>query len=399
MELPIRTNSDESRDTEKEKRTIVQVNVIQHEQDVNHVTIVEDSDNVKNLNTWVEHQWEIIINMRKRNGTEDARTEMEQDKVETEIRESEHVHMIPEDIEFELFKSKAEQFEFKTVTVVLDWNKKTVSKDPKEKVCAGKEWRQYSVEDSLEALERDVRRILRCKDKSNILFLTLVDDKETLSDPSARCPPFYSSKTIKFYQCNLVNSDVFTIHCEAKSRDDPVWVRFKSKEDLLQYEEDDLIKLTVDGLGVIANFGTKFESMPCKISWPKNAPMIGFEKLLQMNLIPIDGGATLFLVILDSKYPRGWAHFYSFLTPKEMRLTPGSTILCVGLYGDDEQCNLEKEVVTRRMFKVKMAWRVLIEQSLAREAGEVVLSFWFVCVSVCVSVTNLLPAFYFFFPP
>jgi hypothetical protein len=62
--------------------------------------------------------------------------------------------------------------------------------------------------------------------------------------------------------------------------------------------------------------------------------MEGLESFLRGTLVPKNPEEELFIMIKDKKLPGGGAYFYSFMTPKEMRLSRTSTIYCVGLKSD-----------------------------------------------------------------
>ena len=205
----------------------------------------------------------------------------------------------------------------KEVRIKLLWDDKDVTKRiPKSKIRSGDVWESVPRDGLLIEVEAQVRALLCCRDRSKQIFLRLQEkDQEDL--------PFFSDTSLSRLGCQ---GDEVTILCSALDSSDGAWAMVRPKGPILQASKDDTIEITVKF------YKEDFQKTePIKFRWGKDSVLEPLESYLRGNLILKNEGEKLFIHVQDPALPGGWAYFYSFMTPKQLRLSKSSVIFCVGL--------------------------------------------------------------------
>ena len=199
----------------------------------------------------------------------------------------------------------------------LIWDDKDITKRiPRTKIRSGDVWESIPREGLLLEVEAQVRALLCCRDRSKQIFLRLQEEgKEDF--------PFFSDTSLSRLGCQ---GDEVNILCSALNSSDGAWAMVRPKGPLLQASKDDTLEITVEF------FKADFEKTePMKFRWGKDSVLEPLESYLRGNLILKNESDQLFIHIQDPALPGGWAFFYSFMTPKQLRLSKSSVIYCVGL--------------------------------------------------------------------
>ena len=279
------------------------------------------------------------------------------------------------------FSSTAEDVFRKEVTVKLIWDDKDITKrNPRTNIRSGDSWGSIPRESLLLQVEAQVRDVLCCRDRSKQIFLKLQEEgKEDF--------PFFSDTSLSRLGCQ---GDEVTILCSAFDSSDGAWATVRPKGPLLQASRDDTVEITVKF------YNEDFQQKePIKLRWGKNSVLEPLESYLRGNLVPKNNGEKLFIHIQDPALPGGWAYFYGFMTPKQLRLSKSSVIFCVGLtppnqtykHGDggfgfegfrrekEERFGKEKSTEQEQV-SVKMVWSPMVVECLLpmAEAGSVCFS-------------------------
>ena len=220
--------------------------------------------------------------------------------------------------EVEKFDTSYSNISFtKEVKIKLLWDGKDITKRiPKSKIRSGVIWESVPRDGLLIEVEAQVRALLCCRDRSKQIFLKLQEkDKEDL--------PFFSDTSLSRLGCQ---GDEVTILCSALDSSDGAWAMVRPKGPILQASKDDTIEITVKF------YKEDFQKTePMKFRWGKDSVLEPLESYLRGNLILKNEGEKLFIHVQDPALPGGWAYFYSFMTPKQLRLSKSSVIFCVGL--------------------------------------------------------------------